>query len=159
MILTFSKIVTRVMVGAILTLALSSCRQEEYTLDYLLEHPKVLEEELFFCSSNQVKSPEQIAQCKMIFRAQEKIKIYLDAMQTDPEKFGQRILNLETTIGQLKTACEKANNVLAAIKLKHPTPAELQAAELTSSKAQEAYEEKKQELNILLMMAGLNSPE
>lgn len=119
---------------------LTACQQQDVTVSYLVEHPHALERELQRCMSD-VRS-SQLPQCKVAVEAQGVLRGYLEQAQTDPEGFGQRILDVQMRIATLKADMD-------AVDVKSAKYAELK----------KTYDDKQKEVSILLAVAGLNSPE
>lgn len=140
--------------------AMVGCQQQDMTVDYLVTHPYVLEKQLVNCSNDNTVNNQQITpHCKMVADAQSILRTYLQAEQADPERFGQRILDAEYELSQLKIKLAAADEELKAMQSKNVIPAELHVAEIARDKIQANVKEKKREVDILLAVAGLNSPE
>ena len=143
-----------------LCLATVGCQQQEMTVDYLVTHPYVLEKQLVNCSNDNTMNNQQITpHCKMVGEAQSILRTYLQAEQADPERFGQRIIDAQYDLSQLQVKLAAANDEVKALQAKNVIPAELHVAEIARDKLQAAVKEKKREVDILLAVAGLNSPE
>lgn len=135
-----NKIIYRSMLALSFAITITACQQQDLTVSYLAEHPRVLERELQRCMTDPRSS--QLSQCKVAIEAQGILRGYLEQAQTDPEGFGQRILDVQMNMATIKT--EMATSDQASAKM----------AELKKT-----YDDKQKEVSILLAVAGLNSPE
>ncbi len=146
------------MLGLCLTTV--GCQQQEMSVDYLVMHPYVLEKQLVNCSNgNTANNQPTTPHCKMVFEAQSILRTFLQAEQADPERFGQRILDAEYDLVQLQTKLATANEEVQSLQMKNAIPAEQNVAKVARDKLQAAVKDKKREVDILLAVAGLNSPE
>ncbi|EKD69991.1 MAG: hypothetical protein ACD_46C00682G0003 [uncultured bacterium] len=132
------------------TLLLSSC-QENISYSYLMQHPLIAQEELEKCKAAEHQTAEDIERCKIILDATENINSILAEQQADAEKFGQRILELQNEVTKLKTSIQALQQQL---KAQQTTSLQTQLNQL-----QKTYTEKQENLNIMLAIVGMNSPE
>lgn len=131
---------------------------EKKTHSYYMQHPKVLEKDFTECQSNNEKSSDQIAQCETVKYAAANMMSLINEVQTDQEKFGQRIINEEANYAKLKATVLQAKNTLEQLKRKQASSAEIRAAQDDLYKAKTACEEQGREIKELLAVLGMNSP-
>lgn len=111
------------------SIALSGC-QEKYTYEYLMEHPKALKKVIDQCQS---RSPLDDAVCKTAERAADDFNELLLEQQSNPERFGERIMAQEIACVDMRTkaadqssptvkkeTCRKARVMLAVVGLNSP---------------------------------------
>src|SRR5581483_8444278 len=91
----------RVILALFLTLALFGCEQRPTTLNDLLKRPLLVKEKAATCRASLTKTAEQEAQCLLVMEAATKIMAIIVEQQTDPEKFGEGILQNETQCSEL----------------------------------------------------------
>ena len=137
---------------------LSGCN-ENMTYEYLMENPQVLKHEVLDCQSSTEKSQREISQCEIVMYAASNFNALVTEQQSDPEKFGQRIMETETTVATIKASKIRAEQMLATLKGKKASPAEMKSAQVAVDGFTKALRDKKTELKILLAVMGLNSPE
>lgn len=139
-------------------LLLMGCKEQPYTVDYFLEHPIALEAALEVCLNNS-EMQDTLPRCKAAGEAQAAIKPYILDQQTDPERFGKRILESEMLLGRFKSEMNDARKLLDDLRAKQATDKAIARAEAQLTKAEIAYRQQSHEVAILLAVAALNSPE
>lgn len=147
---------------ALLTLACLSqaaCSSESHTYNYLVEHPLVLNQDMALCQSGAETSPDQQAQCEVARKAAVKVGGIIDQAQSDPERFGQLIMQKEDEMVKSREQLDQANSELVSLKAKNASAAELAAAETKVNSLEAEYQQRDQDVKIMLAVAGLNSPE
>jgi len=72
--------------------------QDHHTYDYLMTHPQVLEKKAAQCQGSTDE------QCRVVQQAANDFYQLMTAQQSDPEKFGNQILQDETACQAAKTA-------------------------------------------------------
>lgn len=150
--------VKKILVIIAIVSALSACN-EKLTYSYLMEHPNELKQEVVRCQLMEEKTRDQAAQCETVMNAAENIAAIRDAQQQDPEKFGQKILDTEFTSVKAQEEMFAARQSLDALKIKNGSLSELKAAQDKLDQAQKVYQDKSEEVKVLLAVAGMNSPE
>ena len=143
---------------AILFPILTGCR-EELNYTYLMQHPVTLKEEVMRCESNGGKSTPGGPTCDLVMRAANDFTSIISEQQENPEKFGQRILDAETDCVKAKDNVDDVRQSLVTLKNKHASATELQPVQEKLDQTAKIYQEKKDEVKVLLAVAGLNSPE
>ena len=142
-----------------LFLACLGCESRDHSLNYFLEHPAILEKTLHSCLPSAASANELSAECKAAIDAQSVLRTYLEAMQLNPELFGQRILDAEMLSAQLEEQLDAAKRELSALEAKKASADALQTARANVERASKAYADKLQEVKMLLIIAGFSSPE
>lgn len=141
---------------AVVFLGLAGCQNPNYSLDYLVEHPLLLKDEIEYCQSLANKTPAQAQRCETAMTAGATLMALLSERQQDPEKFGQRVIDNEV-------ACVKARQAYQAAQqgadVKQLRGNELQEAHKKVAEAKQLYEDKRKEVKALLAVIGMNSPE
>ena len=127
-----------------LFLSLMGCN-EELTPAYLIQHPEILQQKINSCQLDKQKSLDEIKQCRMIMAMATKLQIFIEEQGSDPEEFGEKLLALQKNLA----ADEQA---LGALKAKN-APAD------KVNEAKNIYDEKRNEIAIMLAVIGMNSPE
>lgn len=145
----------------ILTLSafmLTGCNNE-MSYNYLMQHPQVLRHEVTDCQSAEAKTQREISQCEIVMYAAANFNALVDEQQSDPEKFGQRIMDAEVAYIKLKADVTLAQESVATLKAKNASGKDLQTAQAALDKAQKDMKSKKEELKTLLAVMGINTPE
>ena len=133
--------------------------KEKLTYSYLLTHPAILKDAITDCKDSDTPSPEMTTHCEMVLTAAENIASIITEQQADYEKFGQRILQTEIAYGKAKESIQTARQQLALLKRDRAAQDVIQAAQVALDKAKQACEAKQQEVQVLLAVVGMNSPE
>lgn len=76
-------------------LCLVGC-QEKVTASYLMRHPLALKKEVLLCQKEGDKTQSQLDHCANVMSAAQKLSQYMDEEQQDPEKFGEKMLRLQS---------------------------------------------------------------
>lgn len=150
--------VKKILVIIAIVSALSACN-EKLTYSYLMEHPNELKQEVVRCQLMEEKTRDQAARCETVMNAAENIASIMDEQQQDPEKFGQKILDTEFAWVKAQEDMLAARQTLNALKTKNGSLAELKAAQDKLNQVQKAYQDRSEEVKVLLAVAGMNSPE
>lgn len=132
---------------------------EQHTYSYLMQHPAVLKNDLTDCQSSIQKTKEQAKQCEVVMNAAANVMTILNEQQQDPEKFGQRVLDMETQYEQSKSALHQAQEALENLKKNQAAAADIAAAQTKLDQQKQACDEQLQEIKIFLAVIGINSPE
>jgi len=140
------------------TFLLLGCGQEEKNHDYYMLHPLELKQEAQNCHPDILEMPQSTAKCKMLVRAMFRMTGIVAEQQTDPEAFGQRVMDAESRLGMLEINVISAREELDHLRSKNVSPAELKLAEDNLSKAKKASDHQQQEIRVLLAVIGMNSP-
>lgn len=136
-----------------LLIMLTGCDQK-LSYEYLLQHPSVTRDEASKCMDSKYQTPEKNNQCKIVMAAVSKLMIVISEQQQDPEAFGQKIMDLED-----KYAAAKAALAAAEQEIKQTQNGDKTKAQENLQLAKKTYEDFYNELQMLLAVAGLNSPE
>lgn len=144
---------------ALSVIALNGCK-EQITYNYLMQHPKVLKEKAEACDAQSIveKSPAQITECKMVMEAASNMMSLINAQQEDPELFGQKILDAEIASANIHKDLTEAQKNLDKLKTNNPNLSTSNAAVEKVNKLKNDYEEKNNEVKVLLAVMGLGSP-
>src|SRR5260221_13548421 len=86
----------------IFTFLLLGCGQEEKNYDYYMLHPFELKQEALNCHPDILEMPQSTAKCKMLAKAMFRMTSIVAEQQTDPEAFGQRVMDAESRLGMLE---------------------------------------------------------
>lgn len=109
-------------------LLLTSC-QRDMSSDYLMRHPDVLKQEIERCHANETKTREVASRCEVVMSAAERFIKLLNEQQSNPEKFGVRIMEAQaacaksilTSTSTIDTAaCHDVKILLAVIGVNSP---------------------------------------
>lgn len=133
--------------------ALAGCHHE-LTYSYLVRHPDVLKDEANRCDEQKDASD----QCKLVMRAATDFMNALNEQQQDPERFGQKIMQAEAAFVTAKQEMKAAQAEVRSLKDQKRSEEEIAAAEQKLTAAQEAYKRHKEEMQLLLGAASVNSP-
>lgn len=142
----------------IISLALIGCEgKNDYP--YLMTHPTILQKEIADCKSGTQKTPQENAHCRIVIYAAVNFTSLLMEQQRDPQKFGQRTLDAQQAFVQAKSQLIAAQTALKVAKAKNNVPANLSVLNMDLEKAQQNYQVKSAEVNILLAVISLSRPE
>lgn len=122
---------------------LTGCKREALTYSYLMQHPDSLKKEVLRCQSNAEKTNMQATQCEMVMSAAANFSALVEAQQSEPEKFGERIIAAQSACVSAKRAFEESQK----------------SAMVRLSEIEKAYQAKCEEVAVLLAVVGLASPE
>ncbi len=141
-----------------LVMAVSSCDQE-LTYNYLVQHPNVLAKKIEECqsASNLNKAPS--SQCKIVYYAATNFMSAQEEAAADPEKLGQKMIDIENEYATLLTNVNTAKTKLADLQNKKADDKDIQQARMDLDKLQSQTQEKLDEMKFLLAVIGRNSPE
>lgn len=119
-------------------LILTGCAQS-YNYDYLVRHPATLKSELDKCQNS--SGSRDANYCAMVNKAAATLMEQLTQQQEEPEAFGQKIIDAETALANLNKEMSQTTDPkhLAALK--------------------QAYAAKQNELEILLAVMSMSTPE
>lgn len=103
--------------------------QEKHNYDYFMKHPKELKEAVEKCQTS--TNPENDNYCQIVGRAAQDFDTLLTEQQSNPERFGQRILDQEiacskmredksVTANQVTETCDQIETLLAVVGLSSP---------------------------------------
>lgn len=153
-------IIKKTFIGILAVGCLAGCN-EKLTYAYLMQHPDVLKAEIQRCESLSInqRTSENSAQCKIVANAANDMLIFISAQQQDPQEFGQKILDLQMAFAKSAQQLADAEQAVAALKTKNASSPELQTANEKLTQVQNTYENQRQQINAMLAVVGLNSPE
>lgn len=139
----------------ILVSVTASCHYE-YDEIYLSEHPQALKKAVERCreTSDGNLSPY----CTRVMHVASNLVSLINEQQEDPENFGQKIMEKEAQYVQLKQAVEKAHTALIAATSQMPSK-DLQVLQVDYDKQKENFKNAQAEMQTLLAVAGMRSPE
>jgi hypothetical protein len=143
----------------LLLLVMTGCEQKR-SYSYYMQHPGALREAVGRCQSSALpKSTDQAAACEIALYAASNVMSLLREQQTDPEAFGQRILDAEAACIRLKASVKRAERSLHEARSGNVSMAEIRAAQDDLYKAQQAWNKQLQEVKALLAVVGMSSPD
>jgi hypothetical protein len=137
---------------------LAGC-EEKITYSYLMHHPGELQKAILACQSSSDRMLEQERQCEVVMAAGNNMFAVVTEQQADPEKFGQRIMDAELAYAEANDELQKAIQILSDLQNKKASSLDLASAKEKVDQAKKAVEEKQEELNIMLAVLSLSSPE
>lgn len=140
-------------------LSLSACKQGSYTYEYLIQHPNVLEKEYDRCKSLQQMTSDQEEQCQVVDRAVNIVTETISEQRNGPEKFGLRVLLTEIAVNDLQVKLDHAQEKLAALQANSAPEKAVQKATEEVEGLTQAYNDKKNEVLMLLAVMGMSTPE
>lgn len=123
-----------------------------------MQHPNVLKKELIKCQTDN-STQETGKQCQVVISAAQNLMQLIDEQQTDPEKFGQKIMEIQNEYVASLAALKTQQEIVNALQQKNTTSADLQTARDKLQQIQADVENKQYELNVFMGIIGLNSPE
>jgi hypothetical protein len=138
-----------------LALLVMGCQQDEHTLNYLLQHPLVLEKEFTRCQALKEVNPAQEEQCALVTKAVNQVSIVANQQRYEPEKFGLRILTAQMEINTYTTELVDAKKEL--VNLKDEKKAKRQQIKIDD--LQMKMVAKQDEVKMMLAVMGLSTPE
>lgn len=142
----------------IFTVTLLAACSKQPTYSDLIQDPAHLKNELAYCETAPL-SGRDISRCKMVIYAAKQVVSFVNEAQEDPEKFGQRLLDAQTALVQLQSAVDAARQKVHALERTHASEIDIQTAKKMLKKVREQYKEREQEVNLMLAVIGLGSPE
>ncbi len=140
----------KVVAPIFLALLVTAC-DHTATPEYLMRHPNVLEREVQTCDVQATNS----VYCKMVFNTRSMFVNLIDEMQSDPEAFGQSILDLEMQTAQLRDAVQQAKQKLDQTK---PDASDYAAVKENYRNQQIKLDNHLENINAHLAVVGLASP-
>lgn len=143
------------LVLSVSALFLVGCEEKE-SYRYLMQHPLVAQKKSEDCRRAETQSPEDVERCKIIFSAVDNINSMLADQQADAEKFGQRIIDMQSEVMLLQQRISAAKNTLHSMKA---SSADIQKAKTELDQLQITYHDKSDQLAVLLAVVGMGSPE
>lgn len=150
---------SHIVVVSVLVLLVSACKSENHTYQYLVTHPRVLEKEFNRCQTLLQKTQEQEDQCKIVSNAVQMVTDTISSQRHDPEKFGLRILVAEIALNDYKGKLTHAEEKLTALKEKASSESAIKKAQEEVQGLTQAYNDKRDEVKMLLAIMGMSTPE
>lgn len=147
-----------VVICAFAAVLLTGCESKK-TVVYFMQHPMELKQQIERCEANQNQSSDEAIICRTAIYAGSSLTALINEQQANPEAFGQRILDAQNRYMQLKADYDKAHERLSALKAKNGTDVDLRNAKDDLFKARQACQEQKENIDIMLAVLGLSSPE
>ncbi len=89
----------RYLIGFFLGFTLTSCHAQSLTYEYLMQHPKQLQQEYTRCTQGENQDE---AQCKTIKQAAADFLQLVEERNRDPEEFGSHIMQVQTRLATAK---------------------------------------------------------
>ena len=132
---------------------------QKHTYSYYVEHPAVLKKAMTACEAKANKTAEEVTHCELVMRAANNIMQLLNAQQTNPELFGQQVLDAQATEVQLKLAVDQAQLSLNKLQQDHASSSEISAAEGKLLNAKKDYQEQRQQVKVYMAVLGMGSPD
>jgi hypothetical protein len=136
--------------------------QKNLSFSYLVRHPSALKKEIIYCRPDHLLSSqdnEKIKYCQMVMVAAERLLSVLTEQQENPEKFGEKLLNLQTTLHQTKHAFDVAEKDLMTLQKQHASSTAISEGKERRDRLKKRYDEQKEEIQVMLAVIGINSPE
>lgn len=133
---------------------LTGC-EEKISYSYLMEHPQKLQKEVEKCEENNSATEE----CKIVSYAANNVMMLINEQQADPEKFGDKLLQQQTELGELKIKINSAQQKLSQLKMQKENAEKIKAAQNNLEEMQKQYQDQYQEVKYKLAVIGLASPE
>lgn len=122
--------------------------------NYLVQHPAVLSTELARCRA---QITDALPRCQVILNAAQYVGDIENDMQRDPQRFGEKILLLQTHLADLHTKIGALEQKLQSTSSSlHEQQRKDVTVQLTDAK--KAYVEQRLELKVMLAIVGLNTP-
>lgn len=149
--------ITRFAAIIVLLPLLVGCK-EKNTYSYYMQHPAALKKAMVECESQVERSPAQATQCEAVMAAREKMISIINEWEADPEKFGQRVIEVQEHYAALKKAVMQAKEKLKELQGKQASAAEIKIAQDNLGKARKLCSEQAHEVKELLAVLGMSSP-
>lgn len=131
-----------------LLFGLTSCQPENKTYDYFMQHPDIVQSTLAECDTNSSET------CETARRAEHDFQALMNDRDTDPERFGEKILLAENDLVQKRLDLEHAK---AAAENAHSGSADLNKTVETLT---DEYHSQLENVNTLLaVVAAGGSPQ
>lgn len=130
-------------------ISLTGCR-ENYSHEYLLSHPEVVQTELMQCR----KSSEYNTYCDMVKHTADEFEALINVRASDPEAFGKQIMQTEVTCLEAKENLQKIRQEYQQLKTNHPQDATLNDLQNKLQQAKQDYEAQKQKVSTLLAVVA-----
>jgi beta-N-acetylglucosaminidase len=134
-----------------LTIVLTAC-DKKMTYSYLMTHPQVLQTAVEKCQED--NSDEET--CRVVSYAANNMITIINEQQKDPEKFGEKLMQSQWQLSDLEQKMQMAKAKLNTLKT---SSSNLKTAQKDFAEAQKAYQDKKAEVQVMLAVLGLGSPE
>lgn len=131
----------------------SASYTQQYTVQDYLEHPSALEKQLDNCDANKASKSTQ---CNIAAQALTILQGYIKEMQTDPEQFGQKILDAEMAYAQLHDKLLQLQQDSGTLASQGADTSVVNAA---INQTAQAADQKRHEVKALLAVSGLSSPD
>lgn len=139
-------------------LMLTGC-EDKLSYSYLISHPIKLKAAVEKCQSMTTKTEEQSTQCEVVMFAATNFMSVLSDEQNNPQQFGQRIMQSEINNVAAEQQVISAQKALDDLRQQKAPDANIKVAQEKLITAKKNYQEKRDELKLLMGVAGLNSPE
>lgn len=137
---------------------LTGCESKK-TVVYFMQHPDELKQVVDRCEANQNQTQDEAATCHTAVYAASSLMTLIKDQQENPEGFGQRILDAQNRYMQLKAEYNKTHQRLSELNASHASDAAIRNAKDDLFKARQACQEQKENIDIMLAVLGLSSPE
>jgi len=155
--------IIRFIVVLLIGFLLISCKQEELTYDYLLQHLDKLKDEVSVCQklteTNTKLTEEQEKRCELVMYTAANVISLLNEQRENEQQFGKKVLAAESEYVKAKEdlAVKQAN--LNKLNNNQADSAKIKLAEAEVKMAQETYQKHDNELKLLLAVLSLSGPE
>jgi septal ring factor EnvC (AmiA/AmiB activator) len=127
----------------VLGLSLFGCDHSQPSYEYLMQHPDLLRQAALSCE----KADASSSYCEIVMYAATNAQTMLTQQQSDPERFGERILETQMALAKTRDDIQSLEQ-----SIKQPTD-----DKLVQLKKMEA--DASQELMVMLAIVGINSPD
>ena len=148
-------------IACIVALGLTACHEQSTaSVQYLLTHPAVLLKESDRCLSQTMLSTTEIEYCATVVKtAVDHMQRYFTILERSPEQFGEQILLLEMRYVEARQAFEQAKQIVHTLRAQSVSAQQLRVAENALQQTSQHYHALRNEVRVLLAIAGLQSPE
>ncbi len=141
----------------LLMMMLTGC-EEKTSYSYLVAHPAALKKAGARCDALTQPTPDEITQCKLVMSIVIQFDGLMREQQSDPERFGQRILETQINYADAEIASQRAQQQLATLRAEGAPEVTVQAAATQVEKAEKRYWQLQDEVALLMTVAAINTP-
>lgn len=153
-IITMSLLKTLLLTTSIfLAFSLSGCEKKP-TYSYLMLHPNHLQELYSQCSEDAVSASQP---CDLIARAQADFAALVNQRQQDPERFGARIMQEQENSVFLRSKFNLAQQTYHTAGATQSKAEDLQKMHAELDKAEQDYQQSREEVKVLLAVIAATS--
>lgn len=140
-----------------LALGVSGC-EDKSSYQYLVKHPIELKVRFDDCNTAVNMTSAQTKDCAVVMDAARLVSTLLNEAQQDPEQFGQKILDEQIKLGELKKAYQMSKAEYEKLAASHADAGVLKDAQEKRDAALKNYKELRLEVKAMLGIIGMNTP-